>query len=50
MIHDASSKFQPDPQKPNDDWADDLLACVKWLRSCAKKTIRHKDAGLFGMH
>src|SRR5438093_3967 len=39
MIHDASSNFQPVLQKPNDDWSDDLLACVKWLRSCAKKTF-----------
>lgn len=40
-------KFQPVPPKPNDDWTDDLMTCVKWLRAGRKRTIRHADEGLF---
>ncbi len=32
-------KFQPVPRAPNDDWTDDFLTCVSWLRSGIKKTI-----------
>jgi hypothetical protein len=32
-------KFQPVPKLPNDDWTDDFLTCVEWLRSGTKKTI-----------
>jgi excisionase family DNA binding protein len=32
-------KFQPVPKVPNDDWTDDFLTCVSWLRSGTKKTI-----------
>jgi hypothetical protein len=42
-------KFQPVPEKPSDDWTNDLLECVRWLRSGAKKTIRDRDGGLFEM-
>ena len=33
------SQKQPVPQVPNDDWTDDFLTCVAWLRSGIKKTI-----------
>jgi hypothetical protein len=32
-------KFQPVPKVPNDDWTDDFLTCVSWLRSGIKKRI-----------
>ncbi len=32
-------KFQPVPRGPNDDWTDDFLTCVSWLRSGTSKTI-----------
>ncbi|HEX7296963.1 MAG TPA: hypothetical protein VF251_14510 [Pyrinomonadaceae bacterium] len=31
--------FQPIPQAPNDDWTDDLLTCIEWLRSGVQRTI-----------
>jgi hypothetical protein len=33
-------KFQPVAVAPNDDWTDDYVEAVKWLRSGTKKTIR----------
>ena len=32
-------KFQPVSQSPDQDWTDDFLTCVSWLRSGLKKTI-----------
>jgi excisionase family DNA binding protein len=32
-------KFQPVPRGPNEDWTDDFLTCVSWLRSRVKRTI-----------
>ncbi len=32
-------KFQPVSIKPDEDWTDDLLTCVKWFRSGKRKTI-----------
>jgi hypothetical protein len=37
--HRLLMKFQPVPRGPNDDWTDDFLTCVSWLRSGTKKTI-----------
>jgi len=31
--------FQPISQTSNEDWTDDLLTCIEWLRSGVKKTI-----------
>jgi hypothetical protein len=33
-------KFQPVAPEPNDDWTDDFLTCVNWLRTGVKKRIR----------
>lgn len=35
-------KFQPVSIAPDDDWTDDLLTCIKWLRSGKRKTIGQK--------
>lgn len=32
-------KYQPVPKTSNDDWNDDFLTCVSWLRSGKKKRI-----------
>jgi hypothetical protein len=32
-------KFQPVSIEPDEDWTDDLLTCIKWLRSGKKKMI-----------
>ena len=32
-------KFQPVSNEPDEDWTDELLTCIKWLRSRKKKTI-----------
>lgn len=39
-------KFQPVPAKPNNDWTDDLMTCVKWLRSNKNQKIRYGESGL----
>ena len=31
--------LQPIPNKPKEDWTDDLSTCIKWFRSGVKKTI-----------
>jgi hypothetical protein len=35
-------KFQPVSIEPDEDWTDDLLTCIKWLRSGNRKTIGGK--------
>jgi hypothetical protein len=32
-------KFQPVSIKLAEDWTDELLTCIKWLRSGKRKTI-----------
>ncbi len=32
-------KFQPVSIEPDEDWTDDLLTCIEWLRSGKRKTI-----------
>lgn len=32
-------KFQPVSSTPDDDWTDDLIKCINWLRAGNKKTI-----------
>ncbi len=32
-------KFQPVPTSPNDDWTDNFLTCVGWLRSGTRRVI-----------
>lgn len=32
-------KYQPVPHQPNEDWTNDYLTCVSWLRSGKKKRI-----------
>ncbi len=36
---DRISKFQPVAQQPNQDWTDDFLEVVRWLRSGVKKRL-----------
>jgi len=35
-------KFQPVSIEPDEDWTDDLLTCIKWLRSGKRRTIGQK--------
>ncbi len=35
-------KFQPVSIEPDEDWTDDLLTCIKWLRAGKRKTIGQK--------
>lgn len=37
-------KFQPVPIQPNEDWTDDLLTCVGWLRAGQTKRIHPGEA------
>lgn len=37
-------KFQPVSSEPDEDWTDDLLTCIKWLRSGKRKTLGQKKA------
>jgi hypothetical protein len=32
-------KYQPVPKIPNEDWSDDFLTCISWLRLGKKKCI-----------
>ncbi|MGH9970488.1 MAG: hypothetical protein ACREBG_22230 [Pyrinomonadaceae bacterium] len=31
--------FQPIPMAPNDDWTDELMTCIEWLRTLNPRTI-----------
>jgi len=35
-------KFQPVSIKPDEDWTDELLTCIKWFRSGKRKTLGGK--------
>jgi hypothetical protein len=43
---DLILKFQPVPKKPNDDWTDNFLECVRWFRQKTKKTIKGSNKDL----
>ena len=37
------STYQPVSKDPDEDWTDELLTCIKWLRSGKRKTIGQKQ-------